>query len=55
MGKSIDTYKETREFKFPNMTVRVHIPDISEQERNRRMKKIHNSASALLKSYQSNN
>lgn len=50
MGKSIDTYKEIREFHFPNMTVRVHIPDITEEERKRRMQKIHNSAAELLKS-----
>lgn len=50
MGKSADTYKETREFNFPNMTVRVHIPDIAEKERTRRMKAIHNAAAELLKS-----
>jgi ribosome recycling factor len=50
MGKNIDTYKETREFQFPNMTVRVHIPNLTEQERARRMKAVYKSASELLKS-----
>ena len=47
-----DTYKEIKTFTYSNAIVRVHIPDISEEERNRRMKKIHNSASELLKNYQ---
>ena len=42
-------YKEVREFKYPNMTARVYIPDLTEEERNKRMKQIHNSAAALLK------
>lgn len=50
MGKSIDTYKEVKTFHFENMTVRVHIPDITSDERNRRMKAIHNAAAELLKS-----
>ena len=45
-----DTYKEVKTFSFENMTVRVHIPDLDEQERKRRMKKIHDSAAQLLKS-----
>jgi hypothetical protein len=32
------------------MTVRVHIPDITETERTHRMKKIYKSAGELLKS-----
>lgn len=50
MGKCVDTYKEVREFHYPNMTVRVHIPDITPEERARRMKQIHKAASELLKS-----
>ncbi len=50
MGKSIDTYKEVRVFEYPNMTVRVHIPDLTEEERARRMKKIHTAAAELLRS-----
>lgn len=49
MGKSIDTYKEVRTFHFENMTVRVHIPNLTEEERTRRMKAIHNAAAELLK------
>lgn len=52
MGRSIDTYKEVRVFHFENMTVRVHIPDLTDEERARRMKLIHNAASDLLKDYQ---
>lgn len=44
-----DTYKEVKTFTYPNMTVRVHIPDLDEQERSRRMKAIHKAASELLK------
>lgn len=50
MGRSIDTYKEVKTFSFDNMTVRVHIPDITDEERARRMQKIHDSAANLLKS-----
>lgn len=49
MGKSIDTYKEIKIFHFENMTVRVHIPNLTEEERTRRMKAIHNAAAELLK------
>ena len=45
-----DTYKEVKTFTFENMTVRVHIPDITPEERARRMKKIHDSAAKLLNS-----
>ena len=47
-----DTYKEIRTFEYPGMTVRVHIPDISEAERNRRMKLLYKAAEDLLKCYQ---
>lgn len=50
MGTCVDTYKEVREFHYPDMIVRVHIPDITPEERTRRMKQIHNAASELLKS-----
>ena len=49
MGKSIDTYKEVKTFSFENMTVRVHIPDITPEERTRRMKAVHKAAAELLK------
>ena len=47
--KSQDTYKEVITFNFPNMVARVHIPDISEEERNRRMKIIYQAAENLIK------
>lgn len=47
--KCTDTYKEVKVFEFPGMTVRVHIPDITPEERARRMKKIHDAAAELLK------
>ena len=47
MAKS-DTYKEVRTFNFSNMTIRVHIPDITTDERQRRMQRIHNAAASLL-------
>ena len=50
MGRTVDTYKEIKTYTYPNMTVRVHIPDLTEEERNRRMQKIHTAAAELLKS-----
>lgn len=47
--KGQDIYKEIRTFEFPGMVVRVHIPDLTEAERNARMKIIHNQAANLLK------
>lgn len=44
----MDTYKEVRTLEFPGMTVRVHIPDLSPAERERRMKAIHKQAARLL-------
>lgn len=44
-----DTYKRVREFKYPNMTVRVHIPDLTPQERTRRLNAIHNQAEKFMK------
>ena len=45
-----DTYKEVRTFSFDNAVVRVHIPDLTEEERNRRMETIKRAAAALLAS-----
>lgn len=47
--KEKDTYKEIRTFNYPNAVVRVYIPDITEQERARRMKEIERAAAELLK------
>lgn len=49
MRKCQDTYKEVRTFTYPNCIIRVHIPDITEEERARRMQKIHDAAASLLK------
>ena len=49
MSKAVDTYKEIKTFEYPNCIVRVHIPDLTEQERAFRMRLIHKSAEALLK------
>lgn len=43
-----DTYKEVVTHVFPNAIVRVHIPDITEEERAKRMKVIHDAAARLL-------
>lgn len=50
MKGQADTYKEVKTFTYPNMTVRVHIPDLTEEERTRRMQRIHTAAAELLKS-----
>lgn len=47
MAKS-DTYKEVRTFNYPGFVIRVHIPDITPEERQRRMQHIHNAAASLL-------
>ena len=49
MRKSQDVYKEVRVFEYPNMVVRVHIPDISDEENERRMKAVRRAAEALLR------
>jgi hypothetical protein len=49
MRKCNDTYKEVRTFTFPNCTARVYFPDISDEERQRRMKRIEQAAANLLK------
>ena len=43
-----DTYKEVKVFETPNAIIRVSIPDLTEEERKRRMKQIEKSAAALL-------
>lgn len=47
--KEQDTYKEVRTLEFPNMTARVFIPELSQEERNRRMKAVHKYTAELLK------
>ena len=49
MGKCQDVYNEVRVFEYPNTIIRVHRPDISDEERARRMNVIRKAAEALLK------
>ena len=46
--KEKDTYKEVRTIKHGDIVARVHIPDLTEDERNRRMKAISQAAVKLL-------
>lgn len=45
-----DTYKEVKVMEFPGMVARVYRPDLTEEERARRMKQIHDAAAKLLES-----
>ena len=45
-----DTYKEVRTFTGDGYVVRVHIPDLTEEERARRRKVIERAAAELLTS-----
>ena len=40
---------QTKVFKYPNATVRVHIPDLAPEERERRLNKLKKSAEMLLR------
>lgn len=44
-----DTYKEIMVFEYPNMVATVHIPSLSEEERDKRMRVIQQAAINLLK------
>ena len=48
MSKCQDTYKEVRVFEYPGWKIRVHIPDLTEAERTRRMKQIEKAAADLV-------
>ena len=48
MKGQADTYKEVRTFTYPNMVVRVHFPDLTDDERARRMKIIEKAAADLV-------
>lgn len=43
-----DVYKEVKVLEFPRGTVKVYIPDLSEEERARRYAQIYKAAAALL-------
>ena len=46
--KQKDTYKEVRVIEFSCGTARVHIPDLTPEERKRRIERIAESAARLL-------
>lgn len=48
--KTQDTYKEVRTFVYSNGITRVYIPELTEDERARRMKRIHDAAASLIMS-----
>lgn len=47
--KTADTYGEPIIFNFPNATVRVFRPMLTPEEKERRMRIIHDAAADLLK------
>lgn len=47
--RSKDTYKEVITFEDPRAIVRVHIPDLTEEERSRRIAQAQRAAADLLK------
>ena len=47
-----DAYKEVRTIEYPGMIARVYIPDLTPEERERRMKVIAQAAAELLMSKQ---
>ena len=49
MQKKEDTYSEVKTFTYPNMIVRVHLPDLTEDERNKRMRTIQKATERFMK------
>ena len=52
--KGQDTYNKTLTIEYPNMVVRVHIPDLTEEENNKRMSLIHKAAFELVETLRKN-
>lgn len=50
MAKSNDTYMEPITIESPGAIIRVYRPILTEEERARRMKRLHDAAAELLKS-----
>lgn len=48
--KQSDTYKEVKTLHYENAVVRVHIPELTAEERERRKKEICKAAGRLLTS-----
>lgn len=44
----MDGHGEPKVFEYPNMIVRVHSPNISDEENQKRMKRLHIAAAELL-------
>ncbi len=44
----------TTTLNFPNAVIRVHRPELTEQERSKRMKAIHKASADLLKELEKN-
>ncbi|KSV60287.1 hypothetical protein [Acetivibrio ethanolgignens] len=44
-----DTYKEVKTYTYPNAIVRVYIPDLTEEERERRMKNLMKQTEIFMK------
>ena len=40
---------EIKTFTYPNMVVRVHLPDLTDEEQKKRMKKLYKATEELLK------
>lgn len=55
MSKCQDTYGEVKEFVYPTSSVpveaivRVHIPELTAEEREKRMKSVYHAAERLIK------
>lgn len=45
----MDKYKEVKIFRHPGLVAKVYIPELTEEERTRRMNAIHNQAANLLR------
>lgn len=52
MKGQVDTYKETKVFEFPGWgVIKVQIPDLTAEERNRRRKELAKATEALMKEW----
>ena len=47
--KGQDNYIEVKEYRFPSAIVRVHIPDLTEEEREKRMARVKLATVNLMK------
>jgi ribosome recycling factor len=49
MRKVQDTYKEVKTFTYQNAVVRVHIPDLTTEEREKRMNELKKATARFMK------